>query len=147
MNTSDEIKINQLKLLNEKEFQKINEPKGQQEFHEKINEVGHHIIFQISDKKNGVQEFQIFDRDIILRTLNFIHFFKVDTQSLFFDTDTNLSYLSAIIDLPNKIFNNKAFDDYCISICQNLFSEKGLVFPLDNYDILISYPNTIEPQY
>jgi len=134
MNTSDEIKINQLKLLNEKEFQRINEPKVQQEFHGKINEVGHHIIFQI------------FDRDIILRILNFIQFFKVDTQSLFFDTDTNLSYLSAIIDLPNKIFNNKAFDDYCISICQNLFLEKGLEFPLDNYDILISYPNTMEPK-
>ncbi len=53
--------------------------------------------------------------------------------------------MSAIIDFPNKIFNDKNFDDYCIRVCQDLFKEKGLVFLSDDYDILISYPSSIEP--
>lgn len=144
MNTKNEVKTQKLRALNEEEFKRISDPSVINEFQQRISEVGHHINFIVTDEKNELQEFNVFDQDIILRVLNFIQFFKVDTQSLFYDTKTNLSYLSAIIDFPNKIFNNKAFDDYCISICQNLFLEKGLEFPSDNYDILISYPNTIE---
>jgi hypothetical protein len=146
MNTSDEIKIEQLKALNEKEFQRINNPMVLKEFERKVREIGHHIDFKVSHLKNGVQSFKIFDQEIILRILNYIKYFQVDTQSLFYDKETKLSYLSAIIDFPNKIFNNKLFDNYCIEICQNWFLENGLEFSIDDCDILVSYPNTVETQ-
>lgn len=49
------------------------------------------------------------------------------------------------VSFTNKIFNNAKFDDFCIDICNTLFAEKGIEFPNKDYDILISYPHTIEP--
>lgn len=135
-----------MKALNEKEFLRINEPKVLQEFEKKIDEVGYHLDFQVSDFKNGVQNFKVFDKKIIIKVLEFMKFFKVDTQSLFYDKGTNLAYLSAIIDYPSDFRNHKSFDDYCIDICQNWYSENGLPFSVDDADILVSYPHTIEPQ-
>ncbi len=145
MNTIDENKISKLRELALTEFLRVNDPKIVAEFQKKISEVGHHIILQVTDDKGNTQEFKVFEEKIVLKILDYMRFFKVDTQPLFYDTETNLAYQSAIIDFPNKIFNNPTFDDFCIELSKTLFSEKGIAFPTKDYDILISYPHTIEP--
>lgn len=145
MNKIDENKMNQLKELEHNEFLRVNDPNVLNEFQKKINQVGHHILFLVTDDGGNAQKFKVSDEETVLRILNYIKFFNVDTQSLFYDTETKLAYQSAIIDFPNKIFNNPTFDDFCIEISKTLFSEKGIEFPTKDYDMLISYPHTIEP--